>query len=705
MTSENLATAASRMTTVEELEAAIGRPGAAIMLKQLDHLGEGCETILAHSPFAGCGYRTADRTWHSTFVGGSPGFLHARSPTQISFALPANAPAPAIDHGISFVILLPGIGETLRLNGIVAATERRETVVRINEVYVHCGRCVFRSKLWQPRPVRAAPPAPAMTEGPLARPDIADFLARAPFLILTTGDAAGGSDTSPRGDHPGFAHIVDGHTILLPDRNGNKRADTARNLLQEPDLALAALVPGRTDVLQLRGTASLTNDPALLEPLSLRGNLPQAALLIDVTNAELVASEAIERSRLWHPEAHVDRAEVPDLMALAVKHASLGTAAGAPPGFLLAFLARFPKLIRFGINRGYRSQLDDEGYADSAVAPDRPLRTVRVSEIRRETPQAVTVALEDGARFDFRPGQFFTLVADLDGKPVRRAYSASGVPGKKRLEVTVKRVGDGRFSSYLHDRLQVGDRLSVRGPSGSFRPDPRADLVLIAAGSGITPMMSVLRTRLSRPGRSRISLLYASRSEEETIFAAQLARLRRRHPRRLRITHVLSRPDSGWTGERGRIDEELLRRWLGDASPTAEYCVCGPEPLMAMARGVVAGLGVPEGRFHEERYTSGAADPADMSTEQQEMVVENVGSATVEPGATLLDAGLAAGLPMPYSCTVGNCGECLVRLRSGEVATKQPNCLTPRQRADGYVLACVSCPRSAVVIDIEDDPR
>ncbi|WP_409181254.1 2Fe-2S iron-sulfur cluster-binding protein [Amycolatopsis sp. VS8301801F10] len=703
MTSANTATTARRMTTVEELEAVIGRPGAAIKLKQLDWLDEGCETILAHSPFAGCGYRTAAGARHSTFVGGVPGFLRVRSPKEVSFALPANAPEPAIGHGISFVVLLPGVGETLRLNGTVTATDGRETVVKVQETYIHCGRAVFRSRLWQPRPVSAAQPTPALGDGPLARPDVAEFLARSPFLVLSTGDAAGGSDTSPRGDQPGFAQVVNGRTILLPDRNGNKRADTDRNLLQDPELALAALVPGRTGILHLRGTASLTADPALLEPLALRGNLPQAALLIDVTHAELAPGEAVERSRLWHPEAHVDRAEVPDLMALAMKQASLNNAVGASSGFLFRLLAKFPKLLRFVIDRSYRSQLHAEGYADSAPELERRLRTVRVAEIRRETPQAVTIALEDGAAFDFRPGQFFTLIADLGGRSVRRAYSASSVPGKKRLEVTVKRVDDGRFSAYLHDRLRVGDRLSVRGPSGSFRPDPRADLVLIAAGSGITPMMSIVRTRLSRPGRSRISLLYANRSPEETIFAAQLARLRRRHPRRLRITHVLSRPDSSWTGERGRIDADLLRRWLADASPTAEYCVCGPEPVLAAARAVVAELGVPDGRFHEERYTSGAFDPAEMSAEPREMVVENVGAATVEPGDTLLDAGLAAGLPMPYSCTVGNCGECLVRLRSGEVSMKQPNCLTPRQLADGYVLACVSCPRSAVVVELEDD--
>ncbi|WP_033289467.1 2Fe-2S iron-sulfur cluster-binding protein [Amycolatopsis jejuensis] len=714
-----------RMTSVADVEAAVGRPGPAIMMKQLDHLDNGCVDILAHCPIAGCGYRIADGTRHSTFAGGAPGFMHVRSPTRISFALPAGAPEPAHGEGISFVFLLPGVGETLRLNGSVAAIEGGETVVDVLEVYVHCGRCVLRSKLRQPRPVRSAPgrePGPGSARGPLDEPGIAEFLTRAPFLVVATGDSDGGSDTSPRGDGPGFVRVVDGRTLVLPDRRGNKRADTFRNLLQDPSVALAVLVPGRTDILHLRGTGSLTDDAELLETMSLRGNVPQAAVLIDVEHAELVHSEAVAGARLWSPESHVDRQEVPDLMTLASRHAALNTTnvAGAPPGFLLRPATKLPKLLRFVINLSYRSQLRDEGYEEAPTTSrwqrllgrraeqtgPPALRNVRVSEVRRETPHALTVVLEDGAGFDFRPGQFFTLITDIDGRPVRRAYSASSVPGSKRLEVTVKHVEDGRFSGHVHEQLKAGDRLSVRGPSGSFHADSRAELVLVAAGSGITPMMSIIRTRLARPGGGRISLLYASRSEDEIIFAAELARLQRRHRKRLRVTHVLSRPGTGWAGERGRIDADLLRRWIGTTAPSAEYFTCGPEPVMDAVRAVVTSRGVAAEQFHEERYTS-VGDLADASTEPQEMVVEEeggeVGVVTVEPGDTLLDAGLAAGLPMPYSCTVGNCGECMVKLRKGDVTMKQPNCLTAQQQAEGYVLACVGCPRSAVVVEIGED--
>ncbi|MET0495815.1 MAG: iron-sulfur cluster-binding domain-containing protein [Actinoplanes sp.] len=192
---------------------------------------------------------------------------------------------------------------------------------------------------------------------------------------------------------------------------------------------------------------------------------------------------------------------------------------------------------------------------------------------------------------------------------MRRAYSASSAPGSSRLEVTVKHVDGGRFTTHVHRTLRAGDRLAVRGPSGSFHTEaqPPEQIVLVAAGSGITPMMSMIRAR-----RGRVALLYSSRSEQEIIFAGELARLAQDDPDRLSVTHVL-------TGRDGR-----------------------------------------------------------------------------------LDAGLAAGLPMPYSCTVGNCGDCMVRLRTGEVTQNEPNCLTPQQKADGYVLACVGCPLSKVTLDVTE---
>jgi uncharacterized protein len=182
------------------------------------------------------------------------------------------------------------------------------------------------------------------------------------------------------------------------------------------------------------------------------------------------------------------------------------------------------------------------------------------------------------------------------------------------------------------------------------------------------------------------------------IFAGELTRLAEQHPGRLSVTHVLTRRD-------GRLDAEGVRRWITEVAPGADahYYVCGPGPLMDVVREVLAGLRVPDAQVHQERYTSGA-DPGNATTVPQEMTVEangrSVGTVVVEPGQTLLDAGLAAGWPMPYSCTVGNCGDCMVRLRSGQVSRNEPDCLTPGQRAEGLVLTCTACPLSAVTLDI-----
>ncbi|MFC9431297.1 2Fe-2S iron-sulfur cluster-binding protein [Streptomyces sp. NPDC056987] len=717
-----------RLTTVDEVEAVIGRPASVVMLKQISGLDEGCRTVLARCPLAAFGHRDADGTARTTFIGGTPGFARVHSPTRISFSLPG----PADPYGpVSLFFLLPGVGEILRVNGSVTARKGAETTVGIEEAYVHCAQAVLRSRLWQP----PAPAAPATTElagdGPLCGPGVAEFLATAPFLALSTWDSSGGSDTSPRGDRQAVARILDGRTLVIPDRKGNKRADTLHNLLRDDRLSLAALVPGRSGVLHVRGRGAITDDPALLETMALRGLPPHLALLIDVEHAELTGNDAVARARLWTPGAHLDPATAPDLMAMAGEHlaANASRAAGGPPAFLLKAIGAVPgidRLLRLVMNRAYRSGLRKEGYEDTgtgtgvrrrgllrrrrpagAGATETSLREVRVAEVRRETPGAVTLVLEDAdgkpRPFAFRPGQFFTLVADIDGRPVRRAYSASSAPGASRLEVTVKHVAGGRFSTHARQGLRAGDRLAVRGPSGSFHAGPRppGETVLIAAGSGVTPMMSMIRTRLAvRPGRDRIALLYSSRSAEEIIFADELTRLAKDRPDRLSVTHVLTR-------EEGRLDAAGVRRWVTGLSPSPEahYFVCGPEPLMDAVQGVLAGLGVPDEAVHHERY-AGGADTGTATTVPRRMTVEQdgepVGAVVVEPGQTLLDAGLAAGLPMPHSCTVGNCGDCRVRLRGGKVAQNEPNCLTPQQKADGYVLTCVGCPLSEVTLDIAD---
>ncbi|SFQ99873.1 hypothetical protein SAMN04488564_101948 [Lentzea waywayandensis] len=676
------------LTTVDEVESVVGRPASMVVAKQLKALDEGCVEVLSRSPIAGFGYRDADGGHTTTFVGGRSGFARVHSPTRISF--PVNG---SVGGGpASLVFLLPGVGETLRVNGF--ARRDGEVVFDVEEVYVHCAQAVLRSGLWQP-PSQAGP-APEIGDGPLAQNGVADFLVASPFLVLSTWDSSGGSDTSPRGDQGAVVRIVDGRTLLMADRKGNKRADSLHNLLQDDRLSFAALVPGRTGVLQVRGRGMITVDPAHLEPLALHGTPPHAAVLVDVEAAELVVSEAVARARMW--TADFDR-DVPDLMALASRHLAANTGSR-----LLGITRLIPeKWLRAVMNLAYRSGLRKEGYEIASLRPRAaavdPLREVRVVEVRRETPSAVTVVLEDGKPFDFKAGQFFTLVADVDGRQVRRPYSASSVPGSSRLEVTVKQVESGRFSGHVHG-LSVGDRLFVRGPSGAFHlpGESNGGVVLIAAGSGVTPMMSMIRTLLSAPGTGRIALLYSNRGVEETIFAAELARLGEQHPGRLSVTHVL-------TSREGRLDVAGVRQWVTALALSGpRFYVCGPEPLMDTVRQALNELGVPGEHVLVERYAGGPS-AAVVSAMPQRMRVEDggrpVGAAVVEPGQTLLDAGLTAGLPMPYSCTVGSCGECVVKLLGGKVSQQEPNCLTAQQKAAGRVLACTSTPLTEVTVDVK----
>ncbi|MET9229969.1 2Fe-2S iron-sulfur cluster-binding protein [Lentzea sp. NPDC003310] len=655
----------ARLSTVADVEAVVGRPAAMIMLKELAALDEGCVDLLARSPIAAFGYRGADGTGRTTFVGGARGFARVRSPKRISFDLGDAADGPA-----SLLFLLPGVGETLRVNGAV-----RRGGFEVEQVYVHCAQAVLRSGLWQQ--VTVPPPVTDVGGGPLGAPGIADFLAAAPFLALSTWDSRGGADTSPRGEQGPVARVLDGRTLLIADRRGNRRADTLHNLLEDDRLSFAALVPGRTGVLRVRGRGAITVDPALLAPLALRGQPPHAALLVDVEAAELAVSDAVARARLWTSVP----TDVPDLMALASRHLAANSGRS---GFLLRLASRIPsRWLRAVMDLAYRSGLRKEGYdvagrAPLAVAED-PLREVRVVEVRPETPDAVTLVLEDDRPFDFRPGQFFTLVADVDGVRVRRPYSASSAPGR-RLEVTVKQVG--LFSRHVRT-LAAGDRLFVRGPSGTFHPEPGHEVALIAAGSGVTPMMSIVRTLLARPGE-RVALLCSNRTEQDVIFAAALADLARQHPGRFTVTHVLTSRD-------GRLDAAGIAKWvtgLGLAS-TARFLVCGPQPLMDVARQALDELRVPAAHVHVESYAS--ASVAAGSTTPQRMVVEGVGTAVVEPGQTLLDAGLNAGLPLPYSCTVGSCRECVVKLLAGEVS--------PRT-TDGQVLTCTSSPLTDVTLEL-----
>ena len=343
-------------------------------------------------------------------------------------------------------------------------------------------------------------------------------------------------------------------------------------------------------------------------------------------------------------------------------------------------------------------------------------RKLRVTRLVRETRDAVSITLADpeGRRVPFVPGQFFTVLVTLPGGEVlRRAYSISSMPDEDgasaEVTITIKRMPGGRASNHLNDAVAEGDVLEVLGPSGSFtvtpNPDAKRHLVLLAGGSGITPLASITRTTLAREPQSRVSLVYGNRGEADVIFRDELESLAEAHAGRFTLRHVFSDPPAGFTGRTGLLDRDNVTRELDviDASEDAEYYVCGPEPMMAAAREALLARGVDPERIHEERFSSPArrTTPAlPTITAPVEIRLRGASKTVVSaPGQTLLEAGLAASLPMPFSCTMGGCGACKVKLLSGDVTSEEPNCLHADEKNQGFVLACVS--RAAAPCTVE----
>ena len=327
----------------------------------------------------------------------------------------------------------------------------------------------------------------------------------------------------------------------------------------------------------------------------------------------------------------------------------------------------------------------------------------------------------DGSPIEFEAGQFLTFSVEVDGVTLRRAYSLASpqLPDEPR-HVTVKRMPEGRVSHYLNDHCAEGTILHVLGPSGNFLLPPLSGrprhAVFIAGGSGITPVMSLLGTVLATEPASRVTLIYGNRRREDIIFAAQLAALRERYGDRLRVDHVLNAPPRGWTGGEGLLDPPTLQQrfdalgLFGDTGPSdeedVEVYLCGPSPMMQAAHEALRARAVPAASIREERFTQPEArtEARVYSTTPQPMSVQIRGlhaDTVVKPGQTLLEAGLEGGIGLPFSCAMGGCGTCKVKLREGEVEMDEPNCLSAAEREAGYVLTCVGHATGPCVIEVE----
>ncbi|ADB41160.1 ferredoxin--NADP reductase [Spirosoma linguale] len=350
---------------------------------------------------------------------------------------------------------------------------------------------------------------------------------------------------------------------------------------------------------------------------------------------------------------------------------------------------------------------------------------LKVKDVVRETADAVTISFWHPINEEIRyqPGQFLTFLLNINGQKVRRSYSMASSPHVDvSLAVSVKRVPGGLASNYLCDRIKPGDIIESLEPMGTFvpklEPQGRRTLVLIGAGSGITPLFSMAKSTLHVEPNSRIWLIYGNRNQSSIIYKAHLDAMEQAYGKsRFQVTHVLSQPSYGWTGAEGRLNQHSLTKLFDQLSQAelqnASFYMCGPDGMMAEARSALSLVGVSAERVHKESFATAPVAAGEVVEEpitaaesgSPEVTVLYEGSEykfAVAPHQTILEAALDLDIDLPYSCQAGMCTACLGKCISGKVKLDEEDGLSESELKAGYVLTCVAHPDGRdVVIEIE----
>jgi ferredoxin-NADP reductase/DMSO/TMAO reductase YedYZ heme-binding membrane subunit len=334
-------------------------------------------------------------------------------------------------------------------------------------------------------------------------------------------------------------------------------------------------------------------------------------------------------------------------------------------------------------------------------APDTRARSLQISSIVRQTGDTVTLRfpLSVGMPLGAKPGQFLTFDWVVNGKKVPRSYSVSSSPRRNDyVEVTVKQ--QGVVSTFLNREAQPGLNVTAHGPFGQFCFDETRHkrIVLLAGGSGITPIMSMLRYIEEVAPETQVNLFYGVRGESDVIFGEDLANLQKRLPA-FRYILIASRPGPDWTGLHGYLSRSTLEDVLENIDGRT-FFLCGPPPFMQSMKEILSALGVPAAQTIEERFTIGT--PSSMADPNLRCSVEfaqSGGTFDCSSSDSLLDVAESHGIEIPYSCRVGQCGTCATRVLEGEVEMEIEDGLESARKAQGYRLLCVGRARGLVRLD------
>jgi ring-1,2-phenylacetyl-CoA epoxidase subunit PaaE len=350
---------------------------------------------------------------------------------------------------------------------------------------------------------------------------------------------------------------------------------------------------------------------------------------------------------------------------------------------------------------------------------------LKVADIYKETEDTSVVTFEVPstlqAQFKFRQGQHLTLKADIDGEDVRRSYSLCSSPNEKRWQVAVKLIPGGKFSTFINEKLKAGDNLEVMSPSGTFgvevKPQEAKNYLFFAAGSGITPVLSMLKAHLASEPKATCKLFYVNKTAKSIIFKEELEQLRNTYFGRLEIYYFLTKERRDIELFNGRFDDEkmqVLTKTFIDIPDTNEVFLCGPEKMVNYVSEYLINAGLPKELVHFELFVTGLTEEdikraerlAQQNVEGTEVTIVDGGKefafTMTKEYDNILDAALGAGADLPFACKGGVCSTCKCEVKEGTVEMKINYALDEKEVSQNLVLSCQAVPTSdKVIVDFD----